>query len=90
MVGGSFPISEYYRSNILDAVTVSRGGGWWTAVLLIKDPKSGRPFIGLYRWQFTESGWKIRKRFTFRRISEINSIIKIIQDFSGKLSVDEK
>lgn len=85
MLGTNFPISEYYKPHILDGVTVSRGGSWWTAVLLIKDPRTGDPFIALYRWQSTDSGWKVRKRFSFRRIDEVNSILKVIQSFSNKL-----
>ena len=34
-----FPIGDYYRNNLLDAVTITRGGRWWSAVLLINDPK---------------------------------------------------
>lgn len=81
-----FPISEHYRQHILDADTVTRRGVWWTAVLLIKDPKTAKPFIGLYRWQLTKNGWKIRKRFTFRKIEEIDAIVGMIQKFSHKLS----
>ena len=47
--GKNFPIAEYYKEHILDAETVSRGGGWWTAVLLINDPVSKKPFIALYQ-----------------------------------------
>jgi hypothetical protein len=49
MLGQNFPISDYYRENIIDAVTISRSDGWWTAVLVIKEPKSDNPFIALYR-----------------------------------------
>ena len=56
MFGTNFPISEYYRKNILDAETISRGGNWWTAVLLILDPKTKKPFVSFYRWQKTENG----------------------------------
>lgn len=88
MFGTNFPISEYYKTNILDAETVTRGrGGWWTAVLLIRDPKTEKPFIGLYRWQLTESGWKTRKRFSIRRSKELNSIIEVMQRFSRKIEI---
>ncbi len=85
IISSNFPISDFYRENIIEAETVARGGGWWTAVFLIKDPNTNKPFIGLYRWQLTESGWKVRKRFTFRRIKEVTSIVDIIQRFSKKL-----
>lgn len=69
----------------MDAQTISRGGSWWTAVLLIRDPKSKRPFVALYRWQLTEAGWKMRKRFTFRKVSEIHATFKAVVEFGTKL-----
>lgn len=85
MLGINFPISEYYRQNILDARTISRGGPWWTAVLLIQDPKSNRPFVALYRWQKTESGWKARKRFTFRKQKDIQDAFAAVSELGKKL-----
>ena len=87
MVGKNFPVSEYYRNNIIDAVSISRSGNWWTAVLLINDPSSKKPFISLYRWQNTSSGWKVRKRFSFRRLKEAKSIIEIVNKFCDKLPI---
>jgi hypothetical protein len=86
MLGINFPISEYYRTEIVDAQTISRKGGWWTAVLLIRDPKSKVPFVALYRWQHMEDGWKTRKRFTFRRRSDIDAIFKVVSQLGEKLT----
>ena len=33
-----FPITEYYKNNVKGAVTIKRGGNWWSAVLLIEEP----------------------------------------------------
>lgn len=85
MLGTNFPISEYYRTEIMDAQTISRGGSWWTAALLIRDPKSKKPFVALYRWQLTEAGWKMRKRFTFRKTSEIQTTFKALVELGAKL-----
>jgi hypothetical protein len=85
MVGNTFPVSDYYRPHILDGETVARGGGWWTAVLLIADPVSGRPFIALYQWESSESGWKARKRFSFKGLSQATNAIEIVQRFSSEL-----
>ncbi|MDD5668812.1 MAG: hypothetical protein PHE58_02105 [Candidatus Omnitrophica bacterium] len=81
-----YPISAHYREHIVDCETISKRGVWWTAVLLIKDPKSGKPFIGLYRWQSTKDGWKMRKRFTFRRKEEVENIFRCVEKFAQKLS----
>ncbi len=82
MLGDNFPTSDYYKGHIIDAETVTRSGGWWTAVLLISDPKTEKPFIALYRWQLTEKGWKSRKRFTLRRPKEIETVLKLVRQYS--------
>lgn len=85
MLDQHFPISDYYRNNILDAVTVSRSGGWWTAILLIEDPRSEKPFISLYRWQHTDAGWKMRARFKIASKQDGSNVVKIIEEFLEKL-----
>jgi hypothetical protein len=80
-----FPVSEHYKKHVLDGDTITKRGVWWTAVLLIADPKTGKPFIGLYRWQSKDNSWKLRKRFTFRKKEEVASITGVIQKFSHKL-----
>ena len=45
MFGKDFPISDYYKDHIVDAITIKRSGSWWSAVLLIDDPKSKKRFI---------------------------------------------
>ncbi len=80
MLGQNFPISEYYRPYIIDAVTISRTGLWWTAVLLIEDPKTKKPFIALYRWQRVRDSWKTRKRFTLRALQETTAAAVTVAD----------
>lgn len=87
MLGQNFPISEYYREHIVDAETVSRRGRWWTAVLLIAHPKTGRRFIALYRWQLTESGWKVRKRFSLHSKPQALRTTAAVERFLEKLTV---
>ncbi len=81
----NFPLSDYYKGNILNAETLTNTGAWWTAMLLIKDPKTQKPFIGLYRWQKTKEGWKVRKRFTFKRTDEVKRVMEVMQRFAAKL-----
>lgn len=85
MLGTKFPVSEYYRDKIMDAVTVSRGGNWWTAILLISDPRSGDPFIGLYKWQNSEGEWKTRNRFLFKKKADLQATLECLQNFSKHL-----
>lgn len=81
----SFPVSDYYKDNILDAVTITRSGSWWSAVLLIKDPKTEKPIIGLYQWQKVGDVWKTRKRFTFKKKKVLEDALEIIKKFSEKM-----
>ena len=85
MFGTNFPISDYYRLNIIDAETISRGGSWWTAVLLIKDPKTEKPFIAFYRWQKTANGWKTRKQFIFRNAEQLGKAFEVAERFAKKI-----
>jgi len=81
----NFPLSDYYKGHVLGAETLTNTGVWWTAVLLIRDPKTQKPFIGMYRWQKTKEGWKTRKRFTFKRADEVKRAIEMIQRLAVKL-----
>lgn len=81
----SFPLSDYYKGNIVSGETLTNTGVWWTAILVIKDPKTQKPFVGMYRWQKTKEGWKTRKRFTFKRREEIARAISIIQRLAVKI-----
>jgi hypothetical protein len=86
MYGQAFPVSDYYKGHILDAVTISRVGGWWTAVLLIEEPNTKSPFIGIYRWQLTENGWKMRKTISIKRKKEFDALFASACRFAERLS----
>ena len=85
-IGKNFPISEYYKSHILDGRTINRSGVWWSAILLIKDPKTEKPFLAFYRWQKKEGDWKVRKSFNCRKRDDAVKIIEIVNEFSANLS----
>lgn len=80
-----FPVSDYYSSNVLDGYTVARSGGWWTAILLIRSPRNGSPFIGLYRWQKDKDSWKTRSSFKIRDVDQVKDIREIIDQYSERL-----
>lgn len=85
MPGTNFPISDYYRPYIQDAVTISRGGAWWTAAVLIEDPKSAKQFVTLYSWQQVGDTWKMRKSFTIRSQKALQGVISALQGFEQQL-----
>ena len=86
MIGLNYPVSEYYRNAIVDGVTITRSGGWWTAVLLLEDPKSTKPFVNLYSWQQVEGVWKNRKSFKIRSTKSLRDIVDALKSFESKLS----
>ncbi len=86
MLGTNFPISEYYRKHIIDAVTLSRSGSWWTAILVISDPKTNQPFISLYRWNNRAGTWKHSSHFRIRKDGELKAVVKALGRFSEHLS----
>lgn len=84
-MGQNFPVSEYYQGRILDAHTISRSGGWWTAVLLIKDPKTEKPFLSIYRWQKRNDDWKTVKSFSWKKVKDISIFIEAAKQFSKRI-----
>lgn len=80
-LGQNFPVSEYYRDRILDAETIARGGGWWTAALLISDPSTQKFFVGIFRWKLTKAGWKIQKEISFRKKDHVRQVIDVMLRF---------
>jgi hypothetical protein len=83
-IGKDFPISEYYRDNIVDGYTLSRIGVWWSAVLIIKDPKTEKNILNVYQWQYTENGWKLRKNFSFKKHKDFEAFVTACQELTAK------
>jgi hypothetical protein len=81
-----FPISEYYKGNVKGATTIKRGGNWWSAVLLIEEPKSEKNIIMFYKWQKTEDGWKVRQRFKINSKLELEKINETLENFKPNIS----
>jgi hypothetical protein len=84
-MGQNFPVSDYYRDQVLDAETISRAGGWWTAVLLIRDPRTEKPFLSVYRWQLDGDTWKTRKSFAFKSKKQIQKVLASLQKISDQV-----
>ena len=84
-MGLNYPVSDYYRDHIKEGVTLSRSGGWWTAALLIKDPRSDSYFVNLYSWQSTDNGWKTRKSFSIRSQDNALLLVDTLKSFSDHL-----
>ena len=79
------PVSDYYKNNIKGAVTIKRSGNWWSAILLIEDPKSSKNFLTFYKWQKKDDGWKVRQRFKVNSKLELEKINEILEEFKPNL-----
>ena len=80
-----FPIDGYYKEHILDAITISRNHLWWTAVLLINDPKSKKKIIRLYKWQNRKGVWKRSSAFTLSSKKNIESLANALDEFKDQI-----
>jgi hypothetical protein len=80
-----FPVSEYYADHVLEGITLSNKGGWWSAVLLIRDPKTKKPFLALYRWERKDGTWRNRKSFVIRDQSSVAKVIAALNELKAKL-----
>jgi hypothetical protein len=80
-----FPVSDYYSVHVLEGITLSNKGGWWSAVLLIRDPKTKKPFLALYRWEQKDGVWKNRKSFVIRDQSGVAKVISALTELKAKL-----
>jgi len=81
-----FPVSKYYDNCILEGETLQKVGVWWSAVLFMKDPKSGKRFVALYRWQKSKEGdWKVRKRYSFNSAKDLKQAMGLFQHFLTKM-----
>jgi hypothetical protein len=80
-----FPVAEYYAEHVVDGITLSRKGTWWSALLLIRDPKTHVPFLNLYRWEQVDGTWKNRKSFVIRDQQAVDKIISALNEFRARL-----
>ena len=85
MVGKNFPISDYLKPHILDARTISHTGAWWTAILLIRDPKSEKPYVAFYKWQKRNGEWKRASGFKINNKKALGSSIECLNEYSERL-----
>jgi|ETNmetMinimDraft_16_1059900.scaffolds.fasta_scaffold84509_2 hypothetical protein len=85
MAGTDFPVGPYYGDHIVDGLTISRRGKWWTAILVIEEPSNKKKFINMYRWEQKDGDWKIRKNFKINSKKDADKLVEIINELSQKL-----
>lgn len=80
-----FPVTDYYNGHIKDAVTFRRSGNWWSAALLIEDPKSEKNIIMFYKWQKTDNKWKLRSKFKISDKAILEKIKTTLDEYANRL-----
>lgn len=85
MIGQNFPVTEQLRPHIRDARTISRAGDWWTAVLLLNDPWTRRPYVSLYKWQCRNGAWKKAASFKIHSAKHLAAIVESLTEFGPHL-----
>lgn len=81
--GINFPVSDYFKGHIIDARTIQNNGKWWTAVLVIEDPKTGKRFIKMYKWESKEGVWKVHSNFSLNSQKLIFGAIEAVSELKG-------
>ena len=54
--------------NVLEYITVTKSGDWWTAVVLAGE--AGRKKVMLYMWHKKDGKWSRKQKFTIGRKSD--------------------
>jgi hypothetical protein len=85
-IGKNFPVSETIRADILDARTISRSSQWWTAILLFNNPKTGLPYITLYKWQLRGGVWKKASSFKINKPDHLAKIRNVLEAFQSQMA----
>ncbi|MDE0395544.1 MAG: hypothetical protein OYK82_12290 [Gammaproteobacteria bacterium] len=81
-----FPVASYLRGQIRDAMTLTRTGRWWSAALLIEDPRHGKRYVAVYRWHFRDGDWKRVSKFVCRSKGDADKIRSFLDTHYATLS----
>lgn len=84
--GQSFPLSDYYKEHVLDAITIKRSAKWWTALLVIEDPRTQTPFIAIYRWELRAGQWKKRSSIPWKTKESLEQFKDALSRLENHLS----
>ncbi len=68
------PISSPLK--VVDYRTLSKGFGWWAAVVLVES--WGRQQLSLYLWQKKDNGWKRKQKFTIHDAEKWEQIVTAV------------
>lgn len=80
-----FPVAQYLKMQVLDGRTISRTGAWWSAALVIQDPRSSKPYIAFYKWNFRSGEWKRASSFKLKSQEHLDKLLVSIDELAPLL-----
>ncbi len=75
---GAPPI-DYY--DILKYETLSYSGGWWSVVVLLRDPKTGKKSLALYKYKKVNDGFRKQTSYKLNNLKQSEKLIQLLNDF---------
>jgi hypothetical protein len=81
------PINDYYKEGVIDFWTINNKGGWWTAIVLHKDPATDKRIVSIYRWQRRKGEWKNAGCVRLKGNDQLSSAIRILGEIDLKISL---
>jgi hypothetical protein len=55
----------------------------------IRDPKTEKPFLGLYRWHLDGETWKTRKSISFKSKKQADAVVEAMKRLGGNVGEEE-
>ena len=85
-----FPVAKILQPHVLDGRTIFNIGRWWGAVLAIKDPRGGKPYLGIYKWEKVAGEWKKRQYFKINKAKHLDALMKSLDTLGDTFTSDDE
>ncbi len=73
------PPIDYYE--ILKYSTISYSGGWWSVLVLLRDPKTGKISLSLYKYKKVNEGFRKQTSYKINNLKQARTLIQMLGDF---------
>ena len=83
-----FPVIGRLEEHVVAGRTLRNSNGWWTAILVVKDPKTAKNELIFYRWDKKGDRWRERKTFPIHDRQGIESAIDVLTELKVHLPLE--
>ena len=83
-----FPVTGVLQSHVVTGRTLRKSNGWWTAILLVNDPKTSRSQLIFYRWDWKGDRWRERKSFPIHDRQCVDLAINVLTELKARLPAE--